>query len=63
MNIVKSWVTIDELEGTYTIIDSIDSSGTKYTKQFTYRQPLGLRFKYRHQVDDHKNGIHLPISL
>ena len=30
---------------------------------FTYYQPFGMYFKYRHQVDGHNNWIHAPIYL
>ena len=63
MKIISSWMTLDELEGASTRRDFIDSSGTKETKQFTYKHPLGLHFRYRHQVDDHNNNIYVPISL
>ena len=63
MKIVASWITLDELEGARTRRYFIDSSGTKETKQFTYRQPYGISFRYRHQVDDHNNRRHAPMSL
>ena len=47
MKAMTSWMTLDELEGARTRRDFIDSSGTKETKQFTYRQPFGLHFRYR----------------
>ena len=63
MKIMASWMTLDELEGARTIRYLVDSSGTKETKQFTYRQPFGLQIRYIHQVDDYNNQIHAPISL
>ena len=63
MKIMASWITLDELEGVRTRRDFIDSSGMKETKQFTYWQPFGIHFRYRHQVDNHNNQIHAPISL
>ena len=56
-------MTLDELEDARTRIYCIDSSGTKDTKQFTYRQPFGIHFRYRHKVDDHINQRHSPICL
>ena len=32
-------------------------------KMFKYRQPFGLHFSYRHQVDNHNNRRHSHISL
>ena len=63
MKIIEIWVTLDELEGARTRRDFIDSSGMKNMKHFIYRQPFGLRFRYRHQVDEHNNRRHAPISL
>ena len=63
MKIMVSWMTFDELEGARTGRYFIDSSGTKETKHFTYRQPFGIHFRYGHQVDDHNNWRHVPISL
>ena len=33
------------------------------TKTFKYMEPFYYHFKYRHQVDDHNNLRHSPISL
>ena len=63
MNIVASWITLDELEGARTRKYFTDSSGTKETNQFTYRQPFGIHLRYRHQVDDHNKHRHAPMSL
>ena len=61
MKIMDSWMKLDELDSVGTGRYFIDSSGTKETKQFIYQQPFGLRFIYRHQVDDHNNCINIPI--
>ena len=63
MKIIVSCMTLDELEGESTGRYFIERSGTKETKQFTYRQPFGLHFRYIHQVDDHNNRRYEPISL
>ena len=63
MQIMASCMALDELEGVRTRRDFIDSSGTKDTKKFIYGQKFGLHFIYIHQVDDHNNGRHAPISL
>ena len=63
MNIMVSWMTLDELEGAKTRRYFIDSIGTKETKQFTYRNPFGLRFRCGHQLYDHNNRRHAPFSL
>ena len=53
----------DGLEGAKTIIEFMDSSGTKGTKQFKYRQPFGIYFRYIQQVYDQNNWIHAPNFL
>ena len=63
MKIMASWMTLDYLQGARTIRGFIDSSGKKQTSKFTYRNPFGLNFKYRHQVDDDNNHRHVPIYL
>ena len=63
MNIMASWITLDQLEGAKTRKYFIDSRGTKDTKQFTCRQPFALHFRYIHQVEDHNNQLHERISL
>ena len=63
MKIMASWMTRDALEGAGTRRYFKDRSGTKETNQFTYRQPFGIHFRYIHQLDDHNNWIHAPISL
>jgi hypothetical protein len=63
MKIMASWMTLNELEGAQTKRDYKDASGRMVSKKFCYRQPFGLHFKYRHQVDDHNNRRHAPISL
>ena len=63
MKIMASWMTRYALEVARTRRCFKDSSGTKDTKQFTYRQPFGIHFRYRHQLHDHNNWIHAPISL
>ena len=63
INIMAGSMKLDELEGANTRRYFIDSSGTKETNQFTHRNPYGIHFRYRHQVEDHNNWRHAPISL
>ena len=63
MNIMASWMTLDELEGTSTRRYLIYSSETNETNQFTYRQPFGIHFRYKHRLGDHNNLIHVQIYL
>ena len=45
MNILVSWITLDDSEGAKTGRYFIDISGTNETKQFTYRHPFGISFR------------------
>ena len=63
IKIMASWITLDELEGAKTKRALIESSGMKETKEFIYWKPFGLHFRYKHQLNDHKNWRHAPIYL
>ena len=63
IKIMAIWVTLYELEGSRTGKYLIDSSGTKETNQLTCRQPFGINFRYKHQVDYQNNCRHAPIFL
>jgi hypothetical protein len=39
------------------------SNGTNTTIQFNYREPFYNHFRYRHQIDDHNNRRHSPLSF
>ena len=43
-------MTLDGLEVSKTRRDFIDIIVTKYMNQFTYQNPFGINFRYRHQV-------------
>ena len=62
MKIMTSWITLDELEGGDTKRNYKGRDGESLVKK-KYRQPSGLHFHYRHQVDYHNNRRHSPISL
>lgn len=62
MKVMASWMTLNELEGARTKRDWKEN-GVNKSKTFNYRQPFGLHFRYRHQVDDHNNRRHAPISI
>jgi hypothetical protein len=38
-------------------------SGIRENVSFDYTEPFFNHFKFRHQVDDHNNARHSPISL
>ena len=42
---------------------NVTEDGRQVKKRFKYHEPFYNQFKYRHQVDDHNNLRHLPISL
>ena len=63
MKIIASWMTFDDLEGARTRIYFIDSSGTKEMKQFTYRKPFGVNFRYTNRVVNYTNWRHEKFSL
>jgi hypothetical protein len=63
MKIMATWMTLDELPEANTRRDYIGRDGQSLVKLFKYRQPFGLHFRYCHQVDDHNNRRHAPISV
>jgi hypothetical protein len=42
---------------------SVIENGQRVNKSFHYTEPFFNHFKFRHQVDDHNNLRHSPISL
>ena len=42
---------------------NVTEDGRQVKKRFKYHEPFYNHFKYRHQVDDHNNLRHSPISL
>ena len=63
MNIMATWMTLEELDGADTRREYKGRYGQSLTRPFKYRQTFGLQFHYRHQVDDHNNRINAPISI
>ena len=63
MKIMVIWMTLDELEGESTRRHFIESSGKKKKKQFTYWQPFGINFRYKHQVEDQQQLRKLGIIM
>ena len=58
-----SWMTLDELEGANKKRFYKGTAGQTMSTTFKYRQPFGINFRYRHQVDDQNNRRHAPIYL
>ena len=63
MNIMASWMTLDELEGANSKRVYKGVNGKTMSTTFKYRQPFGLHFRHPHQVEDHNNRRHTPIYL
>ena len=63
MKIMATWMTLEELDGADTRREYKGRDGESLTRLFKYCQPYGLHFRYRHQVEDHKNRRHATISI
>ena len=63
MKIMATWMTLNELYGADTRREYKGWDGQSLVRQFKYRHPSGLKFRYCHQVDDHNNIRHAPISI
>ena len=63
MKIMDTWMTLEELDGTDTRQEYKGRDGESLARLFKYRQPFCLHFRYRHQVDNHNNRRHAPISI
>ena len=55
MKIMASWMTLDDLDGANTKHNYKGRDGQSLMKIFTYRNPFGLHFRYRHQVKNNNN--------
>ena len=70
---VKEEDYVMKLMATYEVLRPIDGgltqrsvtrrSGIPESVSFVYTEPFINHFKFRHQVDDHNNARHSPISL
>ena len=63
MNIMATWMTLEELDGSENRQEYKGRDGEYLTRLFKYCQPFGLHFRYRHPVDNHSNRRHAPISI
>ena len=63
IKIMTGWLILDELDGERTRRYFVDINGTKEMKQFTYHNPFGIHFRYRHQIDNHNNWRYAQIFL
>ena len=53
---------LDDLEGSNNKHNYQGRDGQYLVKTFTYQQPFGFHHKCHHQVDNHNNRCHSPIS-
>ena len=51
------------MDGTDTRRDYKGQDSQSLVRQFKYRQPFGLHFRYFHQVYDHNHRRHYPILI
>ena len=63
MEIMATWMTREELDGSDTRQEYKGLDSESLVRLFNYRQPFGLHFCYRHQVDDHNIRRHAPILI
>ena len=61
MNIMATWMTLEELDGADTRREYKGRDGNYLARLFKYLQLFGLHFQYRHQVYNQKNIRHAPI--
>ena len=60
MKIMCKKMTLEDFEGGQTQQEYL-VDGVKTTKTFCYKQPLGMHYKFIHQVYDNNNRWHSPI--
>ena len=60
---MSTWMTLKELGGADTMREYKVRYGQSIVRQFKFWQPFEFHFCCLHQVDDHNNRIHSPISI
>ena len=63
MKIMATRMTLEELDGADTRWEYKGRDGDSLARIFKYCQLFGFHFHYHHQVNDHKNRTHAPISI
>ena len=63
MKIMATWMTMEELDEADIRREYKGREVQSLARIFKYCRPFGFHFHYRHQVDDHNNRIHAPISI
>ena len=56
-------MTLEELDGEDMRQEYKGQYVQSLVRKFKYRQPFGLHFRYLHQVYEHNNIMHAPISI
>ena len=56
-------MTLYELEGSNIERNYKGRDGDSLVKLFSHQHPFGLHFRYHHQVNNHNNKHHSPISI
>ena len=62
MKLMASWMTLKYLEDANTKRDW-KYNGVRKSKQFFYKQPFDVHFRYSNQVGDHNNRWNAPIYI
>jgi hypothetical protein len=63
MKLIATYGALVEIDGSKTLRSLTAVSGEKFMKSFNYMEPFHNHFKFCHQVDDHNNSMHFPLSL
>lgn len=63
MIMMSTYGTPKEVDGASTKQTFMNENSELTTKSFKYTEVFANHFKFRHQVDDHNNRSHSPVSL
>ena len=63
MKLMATYGALVEIDESKTLRSLTAVNGEKFIKSFNYTEPFHNLFKFRHQVDDHNNSRHSPLSL
>ncbi|KAI2500665.1 Transposase IS4 [Fragilaria crotonensis] len=63
MKLMATYGALRPMDGGLTQRSVTRRSGIRENVSFVYTEPFFNHFKFRHQVDDHNNARHSPISL
>ena len=63
MKLMATYGALVEIDRSKTLRSLTAAHGEKFIKSFNYTEPFHNHFKFCHQVDDHNNSRHSPLSL